>query len=163
MVVAVVGIVEDCMEVEAEVVVDVKVVSPSANTEKLLGLTSGCFPSAKRGFSAKEAPGRRLAGWRVDIALLKPDNVVNGWREDTDFFFEEIELERNNASAAAIASRAAVLEALRLSRLVGLSNTGLYGKMMGDGVEIVFSGRRDRGVVRVVIGPGCGFACLWNF
>ena len=66
-------------------------------------LTNGFLPSAKRGFIVNEEPGRSAC--RVDTALLKLDNVVNGC---LCFFFEL--LARRSALAAAMASRAVALE-----------------------------------------------------
>ena len=46
-----------------------------------------------------------------------------------------------------MASRAALFDMVMLSKLVGLSRTGFRGKTTGDGVQEVFSGWRERGVL----------------
>ena len=81
---------------------------------------------------------------RGEMALLKLDRVLKGKRFLV--FLVADWLSASMASAAWMASRAALLEKLMLSRFVGESSTGLRGNTMGDGV--VFKGLRllSRGV-----------------
>ena len=123
----------------------------SSNTVNSLRLTRGCLPSENRGLltgaaekGEDECPRPLLCDGLVDMALLKPDSVVKGWRSAALFFEAE---SRSMASAAAMASRAALFDMLMLSKLVGLSRTGFRGKTTGDGVQEVFSGWRERGVL----------------
>ena len=123
----------------------------SSNTVNSLRLTRGCLPSENRGLLAgaaekgeDECPRPLLCDGLVDMAVLKSDSVVKGWRSAALFFEAE---SRSMASAAAMASRAALFDMLMLSKLVGLSRTGFRGKTTGDGVQEVFSGWRERGVL----------------